>query len=80
MPWFYFDLVINEKAHHQGGMILENDGARDRADRLAEELHVAKPELIGQRCFVRVVDEANEEIYRTPLESVPKWSMLTIQK
>ena len=81
MPWFYFDLVIKEQPHHQGGMILENvEGARDRADALAEELHIAKPELDGKHCFVRVINEADAEIYRTPLEPVPKWSMNTISE
>jgi hypothetical protein len=81
MPWFYFDLLINEQSHHQGGMILENiNGARDRANELAEELHTAKPELEGKRCFVRVIDESNEEIYRTSLDPVPKWSAYTLHR
>jgi len=70
MPWFYFDLVIKEQPHHQGGMILENiEGARDRADVLAEELNIAKPALDSKRCFVRVINDANEEVYRTRLPS-----------
>lgn len=76
MPWFYFDLVVDEQPQHQGAMILENnEGARDRADALAEELRAAKPGIDGKRCFVRVIDEANEEVYRTLLEPVPKWSL-----
>jgi len=75
MSWFYFDLVVDEQPQHQGAMILENiEGARDRADALAEELHTAKPELSSKRCSVRVID-ADEEIYRGPLAPVPRWSL-----
>jgi hypothetical protein len=74
MPWFYFGLLVNDEPHHQGAMILENtNGARDRAKELAAELLIAKSELVGKRCSVRVISEANEEIYRTPLEPPPNW-------
>src|SRR5690349_10688456 len=74
MPWFYFDLAVDGQPQSQEAMILENlGGARDRADALAEELHVAKPGLIDTPCFVRVIEEANEEVYRTVLEPVPKY-------
>jgi hypothetical protein len=81
MPWFYFDLIIDEHPHDQGGMILENvDGARNRADDLADELRLAKPELDRKRSYVRVMNEGDEEVYRTPLEAVPKRSVHTLQK
>jgi uncharacterized protein DUF6894 len=78
MPWFYFDLVVGDQPHAQGGMILENvEGAQDRADALAEELRVAKPKLDRKHCFVRVINEADTEIYRTPLEPISKSSVQT---
>ena len=68
MPWFYFDLLVDGDPKSQGGMILENsDGARERADALANELRLARPGLENKHCHVRVIDEAREEIYRTPL-------------
>lgn len=55
-------------------MILENtEGARDRADAFADELRLARSGLDGKRCHVRVLNDANEEIYRTPLLPIPKW-------
>jgi Domain of unknown function (DUF6894) len=76
MPWFYFDLLVENHPQSQGAMILENaEGARDRADALADELRLAKSDLEGKRCYVRVINEASEEVYRTPTFTVPKWSM-----
>ena len=75
MPFYYFDLLINGHPHDQGGMILEDLAiASDRADALAGELRVVKPELLSEQSFVRVVDENNNEIYRTPLNAIPSWS------
>ncbi|MET3840500.1 hypothetical protein [Bradyrhizobium sp. OAE829] len=80
MPYYYFDLMIDGRPHDQGGMILEDFAvASDRADALASELYVIRPELHSKRCFVRVVDANNVEIYRTPIDPVPKWSVKTVQ-
>jgi hypothetical protein len=69
MPCYYFDLLVNGHPHTQGGMILENLAiASDRADALASELRILKPELLSEQSFVRVVDEKDNEIYRTPLK------------
>jgi len=38
-----------------------------------------KPELRSRNCFVRVVDEHDNEIYRTPLDPVPNWSVRSPQ-
>ena len=79
MPWFYFDLVLDNRPHDQGGMILEDEqGAKDRADALASELCKVKPELQDHSCFVRVINEANQEIYRVSLDHA-RWSVKTIQ-
>jgi hypothetical protein len=68
MPWFYFDLLVDDHQESQGGMILENlEGARDRADALADELRLARSALEGKHCQVRVINESNEEVYRTSL-------------
>jgi len=73
MPYFYFDLVIGRDYRDQGGMILEScDAAVERADHLACELVVVRPELKAAGCAVRVVDDDNKEIYRTPLDPVPR--------
>ena len=81
MPFYYFDLLIDGRPNNQGGMILEDlSVASDRADALASELHVLKPELRSRNCFVRVVDENDNEIYRTPLDPIPSWSVRSSQK
>jgi hypothetical protein len=74
MPFYYFDLLVNGHPHTQGGMILEDLAiASDRADALASELRILKPELLSEQSFVRVVDEKDNELYRTPLSPVPSW-------
>lgn len=81
MPYYYFDLMIDGRAHDQGGMALEDFAvATDRADALASELHVVRPELKVKQCFVRVVDENQTEIYRTPVDPVPKWAVKSAQR
>jgi hypothetical protein len=81
MPFYYFELMVDGQLNNQGGMILEDlSVASDRADALASELRRLKPELGSTNCFVRVVDDNNNEIYRTPLEPIPKWSVRSSQK
>jgi hypothetical protein len=76
VPFYYFDLLIDGEPQDQGGMILEEFAvAADRADALASELRIIRPELVSKQCFVRVIAEDNAEIYRTPLNPVPQWSM-----
>ena len=75
MPFYYFDLVVDGKPYGQGGMILEDlTLASDKADGLANELNLLSPELRNRRCFVRVMDEHNQELYRAPLDPVGSWS------
>jgi hypothetical protein len=72
MPYFYFDLVVRNEFQQQGSMILEDvDGASDRADQLAAELYIVRPELRGCNCAIRVTDEGGGELYRTPIDAVP---------
>ena len=72
MPNFYFDLVTNRSLQQQGSMILEDfRAALDRADQLAAELYVIRPELRGCGCAIRVTDDDGEELYRTPLDALP---------
>ena len=74
MPYYYFDLVIGEEFKNQGGIILEDiELASDRADQLASELSLVRPELKAKDCAVRVTDGDNRELYRTPLDPVPPW-------
>ena len=81
MPFYYFDLLIDDQPNNQGGMILEDLAvASDRADALASELRTLKPELRSRNCFVRVVDENDNEIYRTPLDPIPSWSVHSPRK
>jgi hypothetical protein len=81
MPWFYFDLLIGDDPKGQGAMILENaEGARDRAEALAQELRLARPDLEGKRCYVRVTDDASEEVFRTSLEPERKPSLARARK
>jgi hypothetical protein len=74
MPYFCFDLVIDEEFKGQGGMILENtEVAFEKAESLATELSCARPDLRSRGCAVRVTDYENTELYRTPLDPVPIW-------
>jgi hypothetical protein len=66
MPYFNFDLIVGEELRSQGGMILENaEGAIDKADSLASELCIARPELRSRGFSVRVIDGDSHELYRT---------------
>jgi hypothetical protein len=72
MPYFYFDLVIGGEARDQGSMILEDlAAASDRADQLADELYIVKPELRSRDGAIRVTDNEGRELYRTPLDALP---------
>ena len=73
MPYYSFDRVIGEEFKNQGGLILEDlELASDRADQLACELCLVRPELKAKGCAVRVTAD-NREVYRTPLDPVPPW-------
>jgi hypothetical protein len=75
MPHFYFDLVIGEEFKDQGGMILEDTQvAFDKADCLAGELSIVRPDLRSRGCAVRVTDGNNKELYRTPLDPLSTWA------
>jgi hypothetical protein len=75
MPYFYFDLVVGEEFKDQGSMILEDTQiAFEKADSLASELYVVRPELRSRGCTVRLTDGENTELYRTPLDPVPTWA------
>jgi Domain of unknown function (DUF6894) len=74
MPYYYFDLVIGEECKNQGGLILEDlEVASDRAEQLASELRMVRPELKAKGCAVRVTNADNNELYRTPLDPTPSW-------
>jgi hypothetical protein len=74
MPYFNFDLVIGADFKNQGGMILEDtENAIDKADSLAGELCIVRPELRSRGCAVRVTDEDSNELYRTPVDLIPPW-------
>src|SRR5207237_1586413 len=75
MPYFYFDLVVGEESKDQGGMILEDTQiAFEKADSLASELYMVRPELRSRGCAVRLTDGENKELYRTPLDPIPTWA------
>jgi hypothetical protein len=58
MPYFNFDLVIGQELKNQGGMILEDlTTAADRADQLAVELCIVRPELRSRGYAIRVTDD-----------------------
>lgn len=74
VPYYSFDLVIGEEYKDQGGLILENlEVAADRADQLAVELSIVRPELKVIGCAVRVIGAGNTELYRTPINPIPSW-------
>src|ERR1700746_1222518 len=74
MPYFSFDLVIGEVFKNQGVMILEDtEIAIDKADSLAEEICVARPQLCSKGYAVRVTDRDGSELYRTPVDQIPPW-------
>ena len=54
MPYFNFDLVVGTDFKNQGGIILENtDYAIDKADSLASELCIVRPELCRKDVLAR---------------------------
>jgi hypothetical protein len=66
------DLVIGEDFKNQGGMILEDtEIAIDKADSLASELCIVRPELRSRGYSVRVTDGDSNEFYRTPVDLTP---------
>jgi hypothetical protein len=66
MPYFNFDLVIGDDFKSQGGMILEDSEiAIDKANSLANELSIVRPDLRSRGCAVRVTDGESHEFYRT---------------
>ncbi len=72
MPYFNFELVIGEDFKNQGGMILEDlEIAIDKANSLASELRIVRPELCSRGCAVRVTDGDSHEFYRTPVDPIP---------
>ena len=74
MPYFSFDLVIGEIFKNQGIMILEDtEIAIDKADSLAEEICVARPQLRFRGYAVRITDRDGTELYRTPVDQIPLW-------
>jgi hypothetical protein len=73
MPYYSFDLVVGGEYKNQGGLILENvELAADRADQLATELSIVHPELKAEGCSVRVTSAEDTEVYRTPLDPIPR--------
>lgn len=81
MPWFYFDLVIDSHPHDQGGMILEDIPlAKERAESFVRELRIARPELHGKRCYIRVTDDDSKEVHRVSLDPTSTWSIATVQR
>jgi hypothetical protein len=81
MPWFYFDLILDSDPRDQGGMIMEDIAvARERADALAQELRIVRPELQGKGCYIRITDENAKEVYRTSVDLSPTWSIHTVQR
>jgi len=74
MPYFNFDLIIGADFKNQGGMILEDrEYAFEKADSLASELCIVRPELRSKGCAVRVTDGDSNELYRTPVDLIPPW-------
>jgi hypothetical protein len=81
MPFYYFDLLVNGTPHAQlvngtphaqGGMILEDLAiASDRADALASELRLLKPELLFQQSFVRSLTRATMKFIERRLTRSP---------
>ena len=73
MPYFNFDLVIGAEFKCQGGMILENtENAIDKAESLASELRIVRPELCSTGGAVRVTDSDSNELYRTPVKLIAR--------
>ena len=61
MPYLNFDLVIDTGI------------AIDKADNLASELCVVRPELRSRGYAARVTDGDSNELYRTPVDPIPPW-------
>ena len=67
-------ISIGEVFKNQGVMILEDtEIAIDKADSLAEEICVVRPQLCSKGYAVRVTDRDGSELYRTPVDQIPLW-------
>ena len=63
---------MEKEFKNQGGMILEDSAcAFDKADQLASELCIVRPELRRRGCVIRVSDGDGQELYRTPIDAMP---------
>jgi hypothetical protein len=66
MPRYHFDLIGRQTIVDHSGLDLADDIlASDAADRLANELYSARPELRHQHCSILVTDEDGEEVCRS---------------
>jgi hypothetical protein len=75
MPYYSFDLAIDEEIRYQGGLILEDlKLASDRADQLANERSIVRPELKARDCAICITDQENRELLRRPLDPIPAWT------
>jgi hypothetical protein len=74
MPYFNFDLVVGNDFKSQGGMILEDtEIAIEKAESLASELRIVRPELRSGGYAVRITDGESNELYRIPIDPTPPW-------
>ncbi|WP_375160973.1 hypothetical protein [Bradyrhizobium sp. RDT46] len=69
MPRFHFDLVDTTTVADQGGQLLEDSSmAIQIADRLAQELSEARPELRGKGFKILVTDADGEHVHEAALD------------
>jgi hypothetical protein len=74
MPNFHYDLVVGRDCRDQGCIeLVDCAAAISRADGLARDFLVLRPDLAGHGAAIRVVDENKFEIYRTPVDPIPEW-------
>ncbi len=71
MPRYHFDLIDSKTVADCGGQWLEDAATAIRvANRLADELLAARPELRGKGYKVLVTDADGERVHEAPLDKL----------
>ena len=73
MPRFFFDLLIDQRVLSDlGGMSFQHsDSAKSVSDKLAHHLALRRSELRDGNNYIRVRDQAGQEIHRSPIIFIP---------
>jgi uncharacterized protein DUF6894 len=70
MPKYFFHLAGSIPAHDiVGHECMDDDEARDHGSFIAHRIGTEKPEMVREENSICVVNEANQQIAKIPLDS-----------